>query len=459
MMRYPYVKLIHSRRVFPPGPRDRFPGEQLLALHRDPLGYLERLARRYGDLSRFRVGKLDVYFFNHPDLIKQVLVTRHRALHMGIAQRQARRMLGNSLITSEGAQHVEHRRLIQPSFHRSRIIGQSRSTAEQTARWCAARREGEVVETASEFWKLTLNIVAESLFSASLQHEIEDLFDTIKGVTALASPALIYFADWLEKLPLPLTQRFEAARARLDATIYRLIAEHRADPTKNDLLTTLMETRDDQGHGLNDTELRDETLTLLTAGHGTTSIALMWVFYLLSQHPEVEQLLHREVDTVLGQRLPTVHDLARLPYTRAVLAEALRLYPPAWAQDREAAEDVEIGGYVIPKGSVLLVSQWVTHRDARFFPEPTAFRPERWLGDHPPSSLRDGYFPFGAGPRVCIGEDYAWMNGMLILATIAQRLRLRFLPGHRVELFARTGLGSKYGMRMICQRRSGDWKE
>ena len=197
------------------------------------------------------------------------------------------------------------------------------------------------------------------------------------------------------------------------------------------MLSILLATQDEQGQGLTDT-VRDETLTLLTAGHGTTSIALMWTFYLLAQHPEVEACLRREIDAVLGMRRAEVSDLQQLPYLHAVFAEALRLYPPVWAQDREAVAELELGGYLVPKGAVVLVSQWVMQHDARF-EEPAEFQPERWLGPTDTNVMRYTYFPFGLGPRVCIGEDYAWMNGLLILATIVQHWRLGLVPGQHVN--------------------------
>jgi cytochrome P450 len=447
-----------GRSALPPGPRERFPFENLLKLHRDPLGYLTGLAREYGDIVHFRGGSLDAFLLNHPDLVKETLVTHNRALPIGIWQRQARRLLGNALITSEGAEHLRQRRLMSFSFHHSRLENLSRFTAEFTDDWVigpkSSWRAGQVVETAGDFWKLTLKIVAQSLFTSDVSDELQDLLETTDGLAALASPAMIYFADPILRLPLPLTRRFDRARQRLDETIFRIIAEHRANPGQDDLLAVLLDVRDEDGSALSDQELRDQTLTLLMAGHGTTSIALMWAFYLLSQHPEQEMKFLSEIDRVVPARVPTVRDLRELPFTRAVFAEALRLYPPVWAQDREAAHDLELGGYRIPKDSVVLVSQWVTQRDRRFFENPDEFLPERWI-DQPELYKRGTvYFPFGLGPRICIGEDYAWLNGILILATIARRWRLRLLAGHKIELFPRSGLGSRHGMRMVCERRT-----
>lgn len=440
----------------PPGPRERFPYDSLLKLHRDPLGFLTGLAQHYGDVAYFRGGALDAYLVTKPEWIKEVLTTHHRDLPVGIWQRQARRLLGNGLVTSEGDQHLRQRRMISPSFHHSRLAGLSRFSADYTDAWMSEWCEGQVIETAGEFWKLTLKIVAQSLFSADVRTELQDLLDTMNGVVELASPAMIYFAEAILSLPLPFTARFDRARARLDTTIYRIIAQHRAhraDRTHDDLLAMLLDMQDENGVGMTDEELRDQTLTLLMAGHGTTSIALMWAFYLLSQHPKQEDAWLREIDSVLGERVPTVSDLKQLPYTRAVFAEALRLYPPVWAQDREAARDIALGEYVIPKGAVVLVSQWVTQRDARWFSDPNVFVPERWLDNPDLYARRTVYFPFGLGPRVCVGEEYGWMNGILIMATIARRWRLRLTVGQKVELLPRSGLGSRYGMRMVCERR------
>jgi cytochrome P450 len=250
-------------------------------------------------------------------------------------------------------------------------------------------------------------------------------------------------------------RRFQRARARLDQTIYGLIAERRANPRDTgDLLSMLLLAQDEESRGgMTDEQVRDEALTLFLAGHETTANALTWAWYLLSQNAEAEAAFHAELDRVLGGRLPSIADLPQLPYTAGVISEALRLYPPAWGIGRRALEDYRVGDFVIPAGSVVLMSPYVVHRDPRWFPEPLVFSPERWLTDDA-TRPKFAYFPFGGGTRVCIGERFAWMEGILVLAAIGQRWRLRLEPGHRVETHARITLRTKHGMRMIPEFRT-----
>ena len=264
------------------------------------------------------------------------------------------------------------------------------------------------------------------------------------------------FSEILDKLPLPSTRRFEKARERLDGIIYGLIEERRANgEDRGDLLSMLLMSQDEEGDGkgMTDLQVRDEAMTLFLAGHETTANALTWTWYLLSQHPEAEKGLHEELDAVLGNRLPTVEDLDRLSYTRMVLAESMRLYPPVWAVARRAINDYEVDGFVAPAGSFVFMSQYVTHRDERFHPDPLRFDPERWTPERQASRLQFSYFPFGGGPRRCIGESFAWMEGILVLATLARKWKARLVPGHRVELKPLITLRPKHGMRMTLERR------
>jgi cytochrome P450 len=264
------------------------------------------------------------------------------------------------------------------------------------------------------------------------------------------------FAQLLERLPLPAMKRFRQARARLDETIYRIIAARRASrEDRGDLLSMLMAARDEEGDGtgMTDEQLRDEAMTIFLAGHETTANALTWTWYLLSQHPEIEKRLHAELDAVLSGRLPTAEDYARLRYTEMVLAEALRLYPPAWIIGRRALTDYRINGYHVPARAILLMSPYVMHHNAAYFPEPFQFDPERWTPAARETRPKFSYFPFGGGPRLCIGEHFAWMEGVLVLATLAQQWRLRLVPGHPIELQPLVTLRPKYGMKMILERR------
>ena len=267
--------------------------------------------------------------------------------------------------------------------------------------------------------------------------------------------ATLPFAERLDWLPLPHMLRFRRAKAQLDGIIYRLIQERRAGGDRGDLLSLLLLAQDAEGDGtgMTDLQLRDEAMTLLLAGHETTANALTWTWYLVSQHPAVERELHEELDRTLGGRAPSADDLPDLPYTRRVLSEAMRLYPPAWVVGRRAVIDCEVGTHTVPSGALVFVSQWVTHRDPRFFVDPERFDPERWTQEAASARPKFSYYPFGAGPRVCIGEQFAWMEGVLVLATLARHWRLRLVPGHPVAPQAIVTLRPKFGMRMTVQRR------
>jgi cytochrome P450 len=317
-------------------------------------------------------------------------------------------------------------------------------------------RPGERFDAAAEMGRLTLAIAAETMFGADLEGEAEELGRALTDSLELFDLLTVPFSEQLLRLPLPRTRRFHAARERLDRTIYRLIAERRArGEDRGDLLSMLLEAQDAEGdEGADgDMQLRDEALTLFLAGHETTANALAWTWFLLAQHPAVERRLHAELDAVLGGRPPTVGDLPRLRYARMVLSEAMRLYPPAWAVARLALEDYRVGPYTAPRGSIVLMSQWVTHRDPRWWPEPERFDPDRWTPEGEAGRPRFSYFPFGGGPRVCIGEAFAWMEGTLVMAAIGQRWRLRLAPGARVAPRPLITLRPRDGMPMLAERR------
>lgn len=421
-------------------------------MRRDPIGFMEGVAAG-GDLSHVRLGPVDVYLASHPDLVREVLVERHRSFHKGRGLQEAKRVLGDGLLTSEGALHRRQRRLIQPIFHHERIASYGDAMVRHSDRAADAWLPGREVDVHREMARLTLAIVADSLFDTDVRAaeaaEVgEALAVAVGAFTRLFTP----FPNVLERLPLPSTLRFRRARDLLDRTIMRMIDERRsAGATGNDLLSLLLSARDDDGRGMGDRQVRDEAMTLFLAGHETTAVALTWTWYLLGGYPQAEATLHKEIDRVLGDRLPTVADLPNLPYTERVLRESMRLYPPAWVIGRTAIEDVEIGGTPIPAGATALVSPWLMHRDPRFWPDPLAFRPERWEQEQ--DRPRYAYFPFGAGPRVCIGEPFAWMEGALVLATIARRWRFRRVPGHPVALRPLITLRPRYGMRMTPEPR------
>ena len=454
--------IVHHERpavspAHPPGPRRRVPALSAFEMGRDPIAFLIRLRDTYGDIARVPLGSETLYLFSHPDLVRDVLVTNHRNFHKGRGLERAKMLLGDGLLTSEGEFHLRQRRLSQPAFHRQRIAGYGAIMAEYAASRRDGWQAGAVIDAHVEMMALTLAIVGKTLFDADVEDEAAEIGEALTTTfESFSFGFFLPFGHLLERLPLPATLRFRKARARLDATIYRLIEERRRSPSdRGDLLSMLLLAHDTEGDGggMTDLQLRDEAMTIFLAGHETTANALTWTWYLLSQHPEVERRFHAEVDTALGGRAPTADDLAALPYTRMVLAESMRLYPPAWIVGRRALGPFEANGYTIPARSIVLACQYAMHRDARWFPEPDRFDPDRFGPEHQGDRPKFAYFPFGGGPRVCIGEQFAWMEGVLALATIAQRWRLRLVPSHPVALQPIITLRPKFGMRMTVEER------
>jgi cytochrome P450 len=427
-----------------PGPKTIWPGGEMIPFRRDPVGFLARLAREYGDVAQFRVGPVRMFLLNHPDYVRDVLVTHHEKFHKGRALQRSKRLLGEGLLTSEGAHHRRQRRLAQPAFHRQRIGSYAEVMADYAERTAARWRDGQTLDIADEMMRLTLAIVGKTLFDADVESEADEVGAALTEVMDLFGYLLLPYAELLEKLPLPATRRFRRARASLDAVIFRIIEERRrAGGDRGDLLSMLLLAVDEEGDrtGMTDEQLRDEVMTIFLAGHETTANALTWAFYLLAQNPEAEARLHAEVDEVLGGgRRPSAADVPALRYTEMVVAETMRLYPPAWTVGRMAIEDHEVGGYLVPRGATALMSQYVMHRDARFFPDPERFDPERFTPEARETRPQYAYFPFGGGVRRCIGEGFAWTEATLLLASFARRWRARLVPGRRVELKPRITL-------------------
>jgi cytochrome P450 len=435
--------------------KGKYPGATLVEFRRDPPGFLARVARDHGDAVRFRFPGQPVILFNHPDLIRDVLVTRARSFAKGRGLERTKLLLGDGLLTSEGTLHLRQRRLVQPAFHRDRIASYGSTMVQAAERRASAWYEGATIDVLHEMMALTLAVVGRTLFGAEVEREADTVRTAIEIALKTLTLATLPFAERLDWLPLPHLLRFRRAKAQLDDIIYRLIQERRSGGDRGDLLSLLLLAQDAEGDGtgMTDLQLRDEAITLLLAGHETTANALTWTWYLVSQHPAVERELHGELDRTLGGRAPTADDLPDLPYTRRVLSEAMRLYPPAWVVGRRAVVDCEVGSHVVPSGVLVFVSQWVTHRDPRFFVDPERFDPERWTQEAAAARPKFSYYPFGAGPRVCIGEQFAWMEGVLVLATLARHWRLRLVPGHPVAPQAIVTLRPKFGMRMTVQRR------
>lgn len=445
-----------SASLRPPGPNPRFPVISFFAYRRNMIEFLERAAREHGDIVYFKMGPQEVYFLNHPDYIKDVLVTRQQNFIKGRALQRAKRLLGEGLLTSEGTFHRRQRRLAQPAFHRQRVSSYADVMTEYAVRSSAGWRDREQLDISEEMMRLTLAIVAKTLFDADVEDEAQEIGEALSVIFSLFNAMLFPFSELLEKLPLPQNKRFERAKLRLNETIYRIINERRrSGEDRGDLLSMLLMAQDEEGTGsMTDEQVRDEVMTLFLAGHETTANALTWTWYLLSQHEEQEARMHAEIEEVLGERdKPSFEDVERLRYTEMVLAESMRLYPPAWAIGRLAIKETEVGGYKIAPGSLVLLSQYVMHRDARFYLEPERFDPERWRPEARESRPQFAYFPFGAGARRCIGESFAWMEGVLLIATLARSYRMRHVPTHTVELQPLITLRPKHGMLMTLESR------
>jgi cytochrome P450 len=445
-----------STQTYPPRPKGKPVVGNLFDFRRDPLNFLLTVAREHGDVVHLQFGPQSVFLVNNPDHIRDVLVTNNRNFIKSRGLQMAKRFLGEGLLTSEGEFHRRQRRLSQPAFHRQRMNAyaevMARSGAITRDRW----QTGETVDIAQEMMRVTLAIVGKTLFDADVESEAAEIRRALTDIMLLFDRITSPFPNLLMKLPLPSNFRFLKAKKRLDATIYRIINEHRASGTdRGDLLSMLLMAQDEEGDGggMTDVQLRDEAMTIFLAGHETTANALAWTWYLLAQHPEVEARLHQEIDAQLEGRLPDADDFARLKYTEKVFAEAMRLYPPAWAMGRQALSDYPIDKYIVPAGSIILMSPWVMHHDPRYYPDPFKFDPERWTPPAREARPKFSYFPFGGGPRVCIGEGFAWMEGVLLIATIAQHWSMRLAAGEKVEPKPMITLRPRGGMRMTLERR------
>ncbi|HEX6574768.1 MAG TPA: cytochrome P450 [Gemmatimonadaceae bacterium] len=440
----------------PPGSRVRYPGQFMVELARNPLAMMMGMKLEHGDIAHWKIGPQPIYLFSHPDLIRDVLVTNGRNFHKSRGLERAKRLLGNGLLTSEGEFHLRQRRLAQPAFHRQRIASYATTMSDYASRTSNRWRHGETVDMHFEMMRLTLGIVARTLFDADVDDDAAEIGWALTTAFESFNFAMLPFTEYLDRLPLPSVRRFNAAKATLDRAIYRIIEDRRrSGEDRGDLLSMLLMATDTEGDGtgMSDLQLRDEAMTIFLAGHETTANALTWTWYLLSQHPEVEANVHAEVDAVLGGRSPTYEDMASLPYTRMVLAESMRLYPPAWGIGRRALEPFEARGFTIPSRAVVLMCPYIVHRDERFFPDPERFDPGRWTPEAQAERPKFSYFPFGGGNRICIGEQFAWMEGVILIAALAQRWRMRLDPSQKVEVQPLITLRPRHGMRMTIERR------
>jgi cytochrome P450 len=438
---------------FPPGPPSRGWRGSFSQYSRDPLTFLPEAICTYGDVIGLRFLKFRIYFLNHPDMIEDLLVTQARKFAKGRVLKANKRLFGNGLLTSEGDFWLRQRRLAQPAFHRTRINSYAEAMVQYAETLVKTWNNGDQRDIHAEMMGLTLRIVGKTLFGVEVTGEVQEVGRALEALLELNSDfrRLMLVPGWLPTLT---NIRAELAIRRLDKIIYMIIRERRASgEDRGDLLSMLLRAQDEDGSHMSDTQLRDEALTIFLAGHETTAVTLSWTWWLLAQHPEVEAKLHAELDSVLNGRTPSLDDLPSLRYTDRLITESMRLYPPAWGMARMAVEDTEIAGYKIRKGSGVTVSQWAVHRDARWFDAPLEFRPERWEGDLAKRLPRFAYFPFGGGPRQCIGNTFALMETALVLATIAQRFRFKVVPEHPVVPIASITLRPRYGIKVVLKER------
>lgn len=427
--------IIQTHRIAP-GPQE-FP-----ELWQNPLQILIDAASQYGDIVCLDPNSYQIYLVSHPNYIKHVLQDNYRNYRRDADTFKL--MVGEGLIVSEGDLWLRQRRLMQPAFHRQQIAmlmpAMTEVTAAMLKRWQTVAEQGEVLDIVAEMMKLTMHIVVKTMFGVDGGDEVE-----IAARAMTIGQEYIYQRGWdyaTEQQATSEQQRFQEAMDTLDQMIYRIIQARRQNGREtSDLLSMLLQARDeDTQEGMSEKQLRDEIVTIFGAGQDTTALALSWTWYLLSQHPEVEQQLHAELAAVLGGRPPAFEDLPRLVYTKRVIEEAMRLYPPAWMTARLSLGEDEIGGYYIPANSEIFLSPYITQRHPTFWENPEVFNPDRFKPEDVTNRPRFAYFPFGGGPRVCIGNNFAMVEAQLVIAMVAQAYRLQLLPGCRVEPVAQITL-------------------
>jgi cytochrome P450 len=435
-----------------PGPKGGAIMGVMREFNRDSLAFIEQAQRDYGDIVWMRFLYVPALFLFHPDQIEYVLATNAKNFikSMSLRSNFFQRLVGNGLLTSEGEEWKRQRRLSSPAFHRERIASYATTMVDHTNQLISSWQPGEARDMHRDMMRLTLEIVVKCLFSSDVSNDVDEVGETLKElVKPFASQASL---KWIldNRLPTPNHLRFHALARKIDKVVYRIIAErHASGRDEGDLLSMLLAARDEDGSQMTDTQLRDEVMTLFLAGHETTALTMAWTWYLLGKHPEAEKKFHAELDSVLAGRDPVMEDLPRLKYTEQIAKESMRLYPPAFGLGREPINDCEIGGYHVPAGTQVFLFQWATHRDPRFYDDPLAFKPERWTAEFAERLPKYAYFPFGGGPRGCIGASFAMMEIILCLATIGRKFRLELAAEQDVEIYPAMSLRPKDGVPVV----------
>ena len=455
-----------ATRPYPPGPK--FLPRLLTGrmFRQNAAGYLVENARRYGDLVHYTALNRHIYQLNHPALVEDFLIKDAAKHHRGLVMKRAKAVLGEGLLTSEEPLHMRQRRLAQPAFHRNRIAAYADTIGQQALAMTARWRSASTKDLREEMLAIALRIVGKCLFDLNVESdaEVRKISEAVDAFMGFLPLAFLPFSEQIQRLPIPAMQRIRNGQADLDAIIYAMIAERRADPPgqtdRSDLLSMLMATVDDEATGnesamMSDQQLHDECLTVMLAGHETTANGLSFALWLLARHPEVQAAVSAEARAVLGNRAPTAEDYSKLKYTTQVFAETLRLYPPVWVTARTCEVPYEIAGYAIPRGAILIAPQFVVHRDPRFYPDPLRFDPSRFTDENKASRPRFAFYPFAAGSRQCIGEGLAWMEGVFVLALIARDWRLTLPPDSAAEIAINPAISlrPKHGVPLHLERR------
>lgn len=439
----------------PPGPKGIPVLGSSLDYFKDILKFLLYLKNEFGDIAYFRLGNRSMYMVSEPELVKDVLVTHNRNFRKSRALQRSKLVVGEGLLTSEADLHLKQRRMMQPVFHNNKISAYSDSICEYTMKISADWKNGDVIDIHKSVMKITLGVVVKTLFSADIDSESSEIGEALTVIMKQFPRLLFPFSEYFDNLPIPGNFKRKMAIDKLDKIIYKMIESRRNDKNKyDDLLALLIDATDEQENTqMDDTQLRDEAMTLFIAGQESTANAITWTLYLISTSPEVLQKIHQEIEEVIGDGMPTWEDYQKMRYLISVFTESLRLYPPAWAVVRRAISDYKLDKYIVPAGADILMSQYVIHRDKRFYADPNAFKPERWSEEFRKNLPQYAFFPFGGGPRRCIGEGFAWMEGVLILATLLKNWNLNTYNVSDVIPDPLVTLRPKNGLMMKLERR------
>lgn len=445
-----------KKRRFPSGPNSIVPFKLFMKFKANPLHFLENMAKTYGDVSYMRLGLQHIYLINDPELIKDVLVTRDSKFSKGRTLGRAKVLLGNGLITSGGEFHKRQRRLVTPAFHRLQIARYAEIMVQSADQVSRTWKNTQTLDIWEEMMQLTMVIICKTMFGFNVEADAKEVGQAFTDILDKFDIVNMPYDNLVNKLPLPSVRRFKKARDRLDLLIFQMIEERRNKPeTGEDLLSMLLSAQDseDDGKKMTDVQVRDEAMTLFLAGHETMANGLTWTWYLLSKNPHVAEKLMTELHTVLNGRLPTIDDVPLLVYTEKVLSESMRLLPPVWLLGRRVVEDIELGGFHVPKQSIVLMSQYIAHRDERFWPDAEMFDPERWTPEAKGLRPLYSYFPFGGGSRKCIAQGFAVMEGVLLIATLAQRWKMDVSPDFPLQLSPQITLRPQFGLPVTMEKR------